>query len=350
MDVYVLNNKCDIICLIDYCESVIWTSRYYSSGDFELYLPVTEEALSVLKLDNFVTCQLDRRNIGIITSIQIDTDQETGDYITVKGETIDNLLARRIVWKQTILSGTVIQCVLQLLNENAIVPTIKERKIDNFILGECCNCNTQMKKQVTGDNLLEAVQAILHTYKLGYRVEYIDGKFNFMIYSGTDKSYRQSKYPRVEFSPEYDNLISSTYLADASEYKNIALVAGEGEGINRKTYVVGNASGISRREVYVDARDISSETDDGTLTNDQYNALLNEKGYESLAETIVKESFEGDVDPEVNYTFGTDYYLGDIVQITNEYGISTVARITEVIECWDENGYSCVPTFSSEEV
>lgn len=42
--------------------------------------------------------------------------------------------------------------------------------------------------------------------------------------------------------------------------------------------------------------------------------------------------------------------LGDIVTVQNEYGITMNARITEVIETFDENGYSVSPKFEYEEV
>ena len=37
--------------------------------------------------------------------------------------------------------------------------------------------------------------------------------------------------------------------------------------------------------------------------------------------------------------------MGDLVSVENEYGISMKARIVEVIEVNDENGYSIEPKF-----
>ena len=39
MDLYILNKNFEKIGLIDTYESVIWTTRYYTYGDFELYIP-----------------------------------------------------------------------------------------------------------------------------------------------------------------------------------------------------------------------------------------------------------------------------------------------------------------------
>lgn len=350
MDIYVLNPTFTRIGIIDYCASVIWTNRYCDAGDFELYLPVTPEAIQLLKAGNWLVRDDKPENLMIITGIQITTDEEEGDYMTVTGGSAESILGKRIVWKQTNLNGTITAAAQQLLNENLIAPTIAARKIASVIMGDCYKTTTTLKKQITGANLLDAMKELLSTYKLGFKFVFDSSKLKFCIYNGVDRSANQKERPRVVFSADFDNLLASEYNADVSEYKNVALVAGEGEGVARKTYTVGSGTGLDRNEIYVDARDISSDTDGGTLTADQYNALLSAKGIEALAETVVKQSFSGTIEPDVNYKFGIDYNLGDIVQVTNEYGISAPARITEIIESWDENGYSCIPTFDSEEV
>lgn len=47
-------------------------------------------------------------------------------------------------------------------------------------------------------------------------------------------------------------------MTSSQNYRNVALVAGEGEGLDRKTIPVGAAEGMERYELYVDARDVSS--------------------------------------------------------------------------------------------
>ena len=350
MDIYVLDSEYNKIGVIDYCESIIWTTRYCDSGDFELYLPVTSDAINLLKIGCGLVRDDKPESVMIISTIQISTDEENGNHIAVSGKYAEGLLERRIVWNQTNLSGTLTACVKQLVLENLIDPSDTNRKIDRIQFGDCCDCEIYLTKQITGDNLLDSVKEILSAYNFGFKLIF-DGKiFSFCIYRGSDKSFAQSANPHVIFSPKYDNLLTSEYNADISNYKNVALVAGEGEGVQRKYYAVGQASGVNRLEIYVDARDISSETDSGTLSLDQYNQLLASKGVEALSEALTTQSFAGTVEPTINYTFGIDYNLGDIVQITNEYGISSPARIVEVIESWDENGYSCIPTFDSKEV
>ena len=350
MDIYVLNTSFVKLGIIDYCRSIIWTTRYCDAGDFELYLPATKEAFELLQIDNLIMRADKPDKLMIIKSVELTTDTEDGNYLTITGPSIESYIAKRIVWSQTNLSGLVTNCITTLLNENLIDPTISDRKINNIAIGNYCDCNISIKKQITGDNLLDAIIEILSTYKYGFDVTLEDDTLLFNIYEGTDRSYDQSENPYVTFSPEFDNVLNSDYQADTSEYKNIAKVAGEGQGAARKTYVVGNAKGLDRDEIYVDARDISSDTEDGTLTPSEYNALLAEKGNEALADMVAYESYEAEIEPRTNHIFNQDYFLGDVVNLINDYGITITVRITEIIESWDENGYSCIPTFKKEEV
>ena len=70
-------------------------------------------------------------------------------------------------------------------------------------------------------------------------------------------------------------------------------------------------------------------------------------GFEKMAECVQITSFSGKIITGVNYIYKKDYNLGDIVRILNEYGMSVNARITEIIESRDENGYSMEPTFEN---
>ena len=351
MEIYFYNNNLQKVGLIDYCASIIWSRRYNKAGDFELYIPVTEEALQLAKIGYIVQRQDKNESLMIIQNIKLTTDEESGDFLTISGPSIESYIGQRIIWNQTNLTGTIADNIAQLLNENLINPEETVRKIDSIEIGDTsAAAGATMKKQFTGTNLLEAIISILEEYKLGFNLLFNNNKLIFNIYAGTNRSFNQTENPRVIFSPEFDNFITSEYNEMTENYKNIVLVAGEGEGINRKTQQVGTGSGAERFEEYVDARDISSNTDGGTITPAEYNDLLISRGEEKLAELIKQIEFTGQVEPSTSYIFEKDYFLGDIIEIINEFGIGSAARITEVIESWDENGYTLVPTFSTQEV
>lgn len=130
-------------------------------------------------------------------------------------------------------------------------------------------------------------------------------------------------------------------------------IPGEGEGADRKTTTVacssGAGTGLNRRELYTDARDVSSTVDNETLTDAEYKAQLSQRGLENLAENIATKSFEGKVETTRMYRYGEDFFLGDMVQIVNEYGIEGKARVTEFIRSQSKEGLDSYPTFVTVE-
>lgn len=79
--------------------------------------------------------------------------------------------------------------------------------------------------------------------------------------------------------------------------------------------------------------------DNVTLRRLIYNVHLQERAYENMAEYGAVTSFEGSVDSISTFMYNRDYFLGDIVTVENEFGISVAARIMEVTEVFDSNGY-----------
>lgn len=348
MDLYVLTPEYQLIDIIDnYC-SIIWTRRFRDVGDFELYVPATSHYIEILKADN-VIIRNDDDMICIIEKIVLSTSEESGNYLTVTGRSVESLLERRIVWGQTILSGTAENAIRKLITDNAFSPEIDGRRIPNFLLGPSNNFTETINMQMTGDNLLEAVKEICTTYNYGFKItlDKLTNVIVFNIYKGTDRSTGQNSVPFVMFSPSYDNLISTEYVYDKSKLKNVAYVAGEGEGKNRKSQTIGTAKWLDRYELFVDAKNISSN--DGEISEEEYNLQLCEKGKEALGDKNETTAFSGQIVSTELYIYKTHFFVGDFVQIESNYGISAKAQILEIVECEDENGYSCLPTLSTGE-
>lgn len=350
-DVYILNTDRVPIGLIDDYESLIWTPRYFEPGDFEIYTKAGEKTLSLLQLDNYVT-RPDSDKVGIIEKVRIESDPESGDHIIATGRFAESILDRRIVWTMTNLTGTAENGIRKVLTDNLVSPTLTYREIPNFVLGAVQGFTETIDAQFTGDNVLDVVVNLCKQNNYGFRVVLnSDKNFEFQLYKGTDRSYNQTSNPFVVFGPEFENIVSSDYEHDKSTLKNACNVAGEGEGTARRMYGVGSTSGLARREMFVDARDISSETEEGvTLTTDQYNNLLIQRGRENIAENPETVTFEGEVESVRQFVFGRDYFLGDIVTVKNSYGVVAHPRVIEVIQSHDQNGIMTIPSFSLMEV
>lgn len=353
MELTVLNTNLDAVSIVDVYESFIWTDRYYSYGDFELFTSMTDTILQYIR-QNYYVLNRDSEHVMIIEKLRITSDTEDGNHITVTGRSLESILDRRIVWGQKTISGNLQNGIRTLLNENIISPSDSSRRISNFVFEASTDpAITALKidAQYTGDNLYDVISKICSERSIGFKVTLNDQKqFVFKLYAGVDRSYDQNTNPYVIFSPKFENIINSNYVESQSSLKTITLIGGEGEGSARRYTTVGGGSGLNRRELFTDARDISSDVGDGvTLTNAEYMAQLQQRGREKLAENTDVTSFEGQVETTVMFRYGEDFFNGDVVQIANEYGHETKARIVEVVMSENEEGSSVYPTFKTIE-
>lgn len=344
MNILILDEQFKATTMVDNFESLIWTERYNQCGDFEMVVPGKRETLKLIK-QNYYAWNRDSDHDMIIEELKI----QNGMF-TFSGRSLESMLDRRIIWNQTILNSKLQYAVKRLLQENVISPSISARKIPGFIFEESTDpaiTGLEIRVQYTGDNLYEVIVAICESFGIGFSLRLNDkNQFVFKLYSGKDRTDAQNVNPHVIFSPSFDNLINSNYIESEKALKNVTLVAGEDSGKERRTKIVGSASGISRRELYTDARDIQSETDDGQMSDEEYMAQLEQRGKEKLAECELTKMFEGEAEPNTNFTYGVDYFKGDIVQIANEYGIEGRARVSEYIMSQDSSGYKAYPSFT----
>lgn len=352
MELLILNKNLDVISIMDDYESLIWTERYYAHGDFEIYESMQSRILGYIQQDFYIQNPTSE-HVMIIEQIQITTDLEDGNHMIITGRSLESLLNRRIIWKKKVLNGNLQDSIEILLNENLINPADSSRKIPNFIFKRSTNpriTDLKINAQYTGDDLYDVVQTICESNSIGFKITLNDkNQFVFELYSGENRSYDQLDNPYVVFSPTFDNIINSNYIESTKKLKNIALIGGEGDGDNRKYAVVGKSqNGMDRRELFVDARDISSYVGNGTtITNDEYILQLQQRGVKKLIENSTTKLFEGKIDATNLFIYGKDFFKGDIVQIVNEYGIGSKVRITEVVSSEDKNGISVYPTFKT---
>lgn len=107
-------------------------------------------------------------------------------------------------------------------------------------------------------------------------------------------------------------------------------------------------AGLSRRELFIDARDLQSDADpDKPLSPEEYAALLAARGDQKLAENQLVRSFSAAVrtyDP--TYSYGGDFQLGDTITVTDErLGVTVDAVVSGVGRSVGAQGESLTLTF-----
>lgn len=357
MEVLVLNTEFESVAIIDTFESLIWTDRYYEAGDFEIYTAASTDMLQKLQPDYYLWCK-ESEHMMIIEGVEIKSDFESGNKLIVTGRSLESILDRRVIWGGIDIDDTLQNGVKSLLDRCIISPTNSNRQISNFIFEESSDINIQsmfLQSQYYGENLYDVIVDICKANNVGFKITLNNSnEFIFKLYYGIDRTYNQLEYPSVVFSNNFDNLINSDYVTTKKDFKTTAFVAGE-ENANNNTRVTtdvnlkgGTYTGLVRRELYSNCSGTSKKVDGKELTDAQYIAELKQRGSEDLSEHIITESFDGEINSGL-FEYDRDYYMGDIVEVANEYGNESEPRVIEFIYSQSSNELKNYPTFGYDE-
>lgn len=372
MDILILDSDFELAAIVDSFESIIWTERYYEYGDFELYMQNDSRFIPYFVKGNYLMIN-ESDTIMMIEHVIMNSEEGEASTITVSGRSLESIIGKRIVWGQTTITGSFQNGIKSLLEKNIISPTLSKRKISNFDFipsTDTAITSKTIDTQFFGENLYDVISVLCATENVGYRITLNNKRFKFQLYKGVDHSFSQDILPWVVFSPDYDNLKSSTYEFDETNYANATLVMGEeefdvttkdGEEEVITTYpqmlievTIDNSSGLNRQEVFTDASstsrtDYDEEGNSYIIPDADYESQLANKGLEELSEYSRLIKVDGQVDATIQFIYGRDFKMGDIVQVVNEYGMETRSQIVEVIRSQDVNGYKLTPTFVSLE-
>lgn len=347
MEVKLLDSSFELLDMVDAFDSLVWTDRYLGEGEFQLKVPFPPFKES-FALGNYLYNK-DSDKLMIIEKIEIDSDIEAGSFIILSGRSLESILSRRVIWSQTTLTGNFQNGIKKLLDANVISPSNADRKIGNFVFVTSTDpAITSLTIDATyfGENLYDAIYELCEAKELGFKVSlnFETKNFEFSLYSGIDRSYGQETLPWVVFSPTYDNFINSNYYKTNENFATVALVSREQDNKYYTREVIGEKkSGLERREIHV-ASGISGYVAEGEPTPN-YDSEMKQKGEEALAEAKVIETVDGELDATNQFIFGKDFFMGDIIQVINEYGMEFRSRVCELVFTHDGNGEKTIPTF-----
>lgn len=325
--------------IIENQTSLLWRRRYFETGEFEIYCPITPYNLSLIQLGNIVW-KRGAVEAGVIESINL-SQNNIVNQITVKGRFLESYMDRRLIRPTYTFNNELVEVCMRTILSNAVaIPLVQLGTLQNF--------TERVSFQATYKNLL-AYESKLSKYSgIGFRFapDFDNKTITFQCYKGLDRTMGQSDRNRVIFSEQYNNISEATYSVNSQIQKTVCYVGGEGEGSERKYVVTGDNSltGLERRELFLNAADISSED----LTTAQYENALKQRGNNALETNALSETFEAKTEAIGNFTYRVNYDLGDIVTIRkNTWGIATDLRISEITEAYENGALSVIPTFGN---
>lgn len=361
------------IGILDAYTSIIWKTEYYGAGQFEIYAPLNDENLKNLAIGNFVARTGDPV-VGLIEAYETTWTPQEGRMLIVTGRMAKCLLDRRIIMRlsgegtalrnyPTELTGDVEQACRTLFSNNIISSMHTARNIPFLKLGYTSgkthaivdDSGNPASKQVTWDNLLEYTDSLLEEYQMGSLIRLADDKNLYIdTYEGVDLSVdNPNNIQPIIFSQKFDNLLSSDWLVNLQTQKNVAIIAGEGEGAERMCQAINHTvvAGIGRKEMYVDASSLSKtykndgDEEEKTYADAVYASMLRCQGKQELsALTYGERVLKGSTDltnSTLSFGLNADYYVGDRVTFADDdLDLYSNVRILSATEVQDENGYS----------
>lgn len=292
--------------------SLYWEEGYNTMGSFTLEVRPTAENLALLREGRWL-----RRN-----------DSDTPMRICHRSnENADANLVSTGFPALWILSKRVSTVTIQNEPAEAAMRRLVAdmQPWSRFELGEAIGFDTIFTAQTSGGSLLDYCKTIGAACDLGFRVV-IKGK-------NTGKKlvfevYRPTADPNNRFSTRWGTLTGSSWAFGDSDFANVAIVQGAGEGQTRATVTVGltDATGNDRRELYVDARDLQPDEESGeTTTSVAYLQRLMDRGATKLLEHLRTGSIEMAVESD-------DLQPGDVAFCSlPELGYKATVRVAAAI-------------------
>lgn len=331
--------------VVDEIDTLIWTRRYWKCGSFKLLVPWTEINAKLLKKEMIIIPTNGRKEAAQIKYLDISKNIEGVEQITLEGDFVAGWLDKRIILNQIVTKDNTQNILYRIVRENCVAPSNTKRKIPLFSIAQSEDVGSGIIDYSSDPYIScrEACESAALAAKLGFAVE-TDVKakqHHFKVYKGRELTADQNENPPCIFSKEFDNVLDEEYTNSIENLKTMAYVGGEEkEGIQRKIVEVGgDASGMDRDEVFVNASSISQTYKEGdteiTMTDSQYIDTLFQNGASELEQFAETLSFDSAINTESNLVYGEDFDLGDRVTCKNtRWGIKINVRVTEITETY----------------
>lgn len=336
MEIRFYSQDMNFIGLMENQQSLTWHRKYYEPGEFRLYCPLTEENIKLTRKGNIVWKRGSNEAAVIEDRLIIDTTDNS--HIEAEGRFLSSYMDRRLIRPTVTFTGKVELAMRSLLSGI-------EYPIPRVELGTLNGFQEEVSFQATYKNLMEYETKLSRCSDIGYRFrpDFNQKKIIFETYKGTDRTSAQGIVNRVIFSEMYNNLNEITYRENDKLLKNVAYIAGGGQGSDRVIVSIGEGTGLERREMYVDARDMRQEEG---MTLEEYKEKLRQRGREKMTGYQDSRTIECVTDAKANFTYGVNYDLGDIVTVKKkDWGIVVNLRITEIEEVYEKGIMEIYPVF-----
>jgi hypothetical protein len=370
--IFLLDENFNLIKEIDDYISLIWCERFIEFGAVDLEFPATKENIELYKEERYIFRKIDKNAyyqltpIFKINNVEIETNEEKDDTLIVGG------IDLRAITEQVTIPGKVnhtemidVYAWIKATVNNIFSTETEQSETDinrsdfpffqmeNFKIsqGYWVPVKTDFLSDKEDEILSEHIFHILKNGNVGWSIKYDTDYghkiFWFVLYQGADRSVTQNENAKILFSTDFENLQNTKKSTSIDDFKNVAIVKHNyKDKLNDSGFLIvtnenQDVKGFNRYSILVDGTEIeleSTNADDVVTFKEKLRAL----GLSELNKHKKNKKFECGIIPN-DLKYKTDFHLGDIVSVKTRYGELFDGRIIEVIETFDETGYSIEP-------
>lgn len=355
MELLTLDDNHQAADLIENYGSLLWTERYSTSGDFQLITNDVETFINLLPLESMVT--LRESTVPMMVEIhKIEKQPGAAPVLTITGRSFESVLERRVAVKLAVSGGPRVawtearakesdaayQAMRQILGDGARpplpaqLPSISPNDalpMVDLVLPDDYSVATTTNYEIKPGNLYTIVMELLaanHHGLKAVRPLLGDTKIGIEIYNGADLTNE------VVFDAKFDQFDSATYLLSYAGSANWGYVFSSSGSQTVSKTTSPEPFGLDRRLLYLDA---SSDASADNPVARRTRGLIELYKYNATA------LFDGQIAEQVAAGYNNDYFLGDIIRLDGEYGLSENVRVAEFIRSDDNTGSKAYPTF-----
>lgn len=397
MELIRLDDSLQPEALVEGYNSLIWTERYSTNGEFQLTSYDIANTMGQLPLDAYISLR-DSTVPMIVEQYKIEKPKNDLKTLTVVGRTVETCLERRgavnvapsiggtsfSVWGEsaTKSSDAAFQAMRKVIGDHVQPPT-GTVVLDAVTAPVPEDAFPELNLVLPADYIKPTEWSNATAYSAGDYVSYA-GIVYLAVVANTnaEPDTNPSKWYPLNFEIPFGDLYSAMTNLLAANYhgiKSVRPMSGEGtfdveiyNGADRSGSIVFDArfdqftdtaylftdqgstnvayTKAADGKIYLTQKtttnpsgmarrvlpfDLSSET----VGDPQSRALIELYKYNSIS------MFDGTISADVAKGYNNKYFLGDIVKLQGEYGvIGRLARITEFIRSSDTTGETAYPT------
>lgn len=339
---YILSQDHETLGILQNIISVQWLEEYQNTGEVKIEVMFTPENQLLLTNENKIY-NTDSNIIAEICNVEINDQSEKGATMTVRAIPTIEAYAQRVLYGTYIVDNAE-TAMYQMTAYNRRGLPISNTPPEG-------HTETAGGMEISWGSVLNALIKVAEMTGLGFQVEYLpeDTQQFFRIYKGIDRTNINHDSYVGFFSFGLGNIDNVVIRSGINNYKNVAIVQGEGEGAARKIVEVsiGDPVGVERRELSVDARDLqkkyqvadaSGNLQEREYTDAEYEEVLRARGLEKLAENLREMSISVEAN-QASICYGVDYGLGDRLPIIfDKYKITATCRVASATRIYETSG------------